>query len=269
MISNCKLQIANWQFEICILQFAISRTLADIDPYVRGLMIQIRRAADRGHADHGWLDTYHTFSFADYYDPEQMGFRSLRVINEDRVAPGQGFGMHGHRDMEIVTYVLAGALEHRDSLGNGEILRPGEFQRMTAGTGIRHSEFNPSADEPVHLYQIWLLPERNGLPPSYEQRAFANEERQNRLRVVASRDAREGSLTIQQDADIFLSTLAARSEVSHTLGPGRHAWLQVLRGGVDLNGQPLSTSDGAAVSEEDVLSIAATAPAEIMLFDLP
>jgi redox-sensitive bicupin YhaK (pirin superfamily) len=236
-------------------------------------MLLIRRANDRGHADHGWLDTYHTFSFADYYDPEQMGFRSLRVINEDRVAPGQGFGMHSHHDMEIVTYVLEGALQHRDSLGNGEILRPGEFQRMTAGTGIRHSEFNPSANEPVHLYQIWLLPERTGLKPSYEQKAFAADERQDRLRVVASRDGRDGSLTIRQDADIFLATLAPGREVSHALRPGRHAWLQVLRGAVVANGRPLATSDGAAISDERELTIRSAggdsaASAEIMLFDL-
>jgi hypothetical protein len=232
-------------------------------------MLLIRRANERGHVDHGWLDTYHTFSFADYYDPEQMGFRALRVINEDRVAPGQGFGMHSHRDMEIVTCVLEGALQHRDSLGNGEVLRPGEFQRMTAGTGIRHSEFNPSADEPVHLYQIWLLPERTGLKPSYEQRAFAAAEQQDRLRVVASRDGRDGSLTIRQDADIFLATLSPGREVSHALRPERHAWLQVLRGSAEVNGTALSTSDGVAVSDEHELVIrAASDGAEIMLFDL-
>jgi redox-sensitive bicupin YhaK (pirin superfamily) len=231
-------------------------------------MLLIRRADDRGHADHGWLDTYHTFSFADYYDPQHMGFRSLRVMNEDRVASGQGFGMHSHHDMEIVTCVLEGALQHRDSLGNGEILRPGEFQRMTAGTGIRHSEFNPSAEEAVHLYQIWLLPERKGLKPSYEQKAFAADEQQNRLRVVASRDGRDGSLTIHQDADIFLATLAPGRELSHRLRPGRHAWLQVLKGAAEANGTALSTSDGAAVSDEPELTIRSSAGAEIMLFDL-
>src|SRR6516164_8590307 len=171
-------------------------------------MIQVRKAVERGHFDHGWLNTYHTFSFADYYDPAQMGFRALRVINEDRVAPGQGFGMHGHRDMEIVTIVLEGALEHRDSLGNGEVLRPGELQRMTAGTGIRHSEFNPSAKEPVHLYQIWLLPSQNGLQPGYEQKAFPREEQRDRLRLVASPDGRDGSLFIHQDAELYLASLA-------------------------------------------------------------
>ena len=169
-------------------------------------MIEIRQAKDRGHADHGWLDTYHTFSFASYRDPQHMGFRSLRVMNEDIGQPGQGFGEHPHRDMEIVTYVLEGALEHKDSMGNGEVLRPGEFQRMSAGTGITHSEFNPSDDQPVHLYQIWLVPERKGIESSYEQKRFADEERHNRLRLVASRDAAEGSHLIHQDAHIFLST---------------------------------------------------------------
>src|SRR3954468_4378211 len=167
-------------------------------------MFIIRKSADRGHFDHGWLDTYHTFSFADYYDPANMGFRSLRVMNEDRVAPGGGFGMHGHRDMEIVTCVLSGALEHKDSLGHGEVLRPGEFQHRTAGRGIRHSEFNPSASEPVHLYQIWLLPERAGLTPSYEQKAFAESEKRDRWRLVASPDGGDGSLTIRQDARLYL-----------------------------------------------------------------
>jgi quercetin 2,3-dioxygenase len=232
-------------------------------------MIKIRRAQERGHFDHGWLDTYHTFSFGDYYDPEQMGFRALRVINEDRVAPGQGFGMHGHRDMEIVTLVLSGQLEHRDSLGSGEVLRPGELQRMTAGTGIRHSEFNPSTDEPVHLYQIWILPERAGLVPSYEQLAFSDEERLDRLRVVASRSGRESSLKINQDAEIYLSRLSADGEVIHGLRPGRHAWLQVLTGAVEAQGEALSTSDAAAVSDEPDLAVRTDTGAEVMLFDLP
>ncbi len=231
-------------------------------------MIHIRKAAERGHFDHGWLDTWHSFSFADYYDPNYMGFHALRVINDDRVAPGQGFGTHGHRDMEIVTYVLEGALEHRDSMGNGEVLRPGELQRMSAGTGIRHSEFNPSRTEPVHLYQIWLLPERNGLRPSYEQRAFSAAERENRLRLVASPDAADGSLTIHQDARLYLSTLGAGQAVSHDLRPGRHAWLQVLRGQAALNGQPLSEGDGAAISEEKALEIRSDKGAEVLLFDL-
>ena len=193
-------------------------------------MIRIRNSQDRGHANHGWLDTYHTFSFADYYDPAYMGFRALRVINEDRVQPGQGFGMHGHRDMEIVTYVLEGALEHRDSMGNGSVLRPGEFQRMSAGTGIRHSEFNPSATDLVHLYQIWLLPKQNGLNPSYEQRQFSDDEKQGTFRLVASPTGRDGSLTIQQDASVYLAKLETAQQIEQRLTPGRHAWLQVLRG---------------------------------------
>lgn len=231
-------------------------------------MLTIRRAADRGHVDHGWLDTFHTFSFADYFDAKHHHFRDLRVINEDRVAPGQGFGMHGHRDMEIVTYVLEGALQHMDSLGNGSILRPGEFQRMSAGSGIRHSEFNPSETEPVHLYQIWLFPNEHGITPSYEQKAFAETERLGRLRLVASPDGADGSLTIQQDARIFLSSLSAGDSVTHELVPGRHAWLQVLRGKVSLNGTPLDTSDGAAISDEQLLTLHADQPAEVMLFDL-
>lgn len=231
-------------------------------------MIHIRKANDRGHANHGWLDTYHTFSFAGYVDRDHVHFRSLRVMNEDRVAPGQGFGTHPHNDMEIVTYVLEGALEHKDSMGNGEVLRPGEFQRMTAGTGITHSEFNPSADEPVHLYQIWLFPDRKGHTPSYEQKRFPDEQLSNQLRVVASPDAEDGSLLIHQDAKIFLSKLDAGTVVEHPLSESRHAWLQVLRGNVILNGQPLNTSDGAAVSNEVALKIEADGDAEIMLFDL-
>lgn len=231
-------------------------------------MIQVRSAGQRGHANHGWLDTYHTFSFAGYQDPDHMNFRSLRVMNEDVVAPGQGFGTHPHRDMEIVTYVLSGALEHKDSMGNGEVLRPGEFQRMSAGTGITHSEFNPSGDDPVHLYQIWLFPERSGIEPSYEQKRFDEQERHNQLRLVASRDAADGSLLIHQDAKIFLSTLDEGSSVTHQLDEGRHAWLQVLRGSVTVNGQPLQTSDGAAVSDESQLTLVADSNAEVMLFDL-
>ncbi len=231
-------------------------------------MLNLRRAADRGHFDHGWLNTFHTFSFADYHDPAQMGFRALRVINEDTVAPGMGFGMHGHRDMEIITYVLAGALEHKDSLGNGEVLRPGEFQRMTAGTGVRHSEFNPSATEGVHLYQIWLLPRVKGLPPSYEQRRFDESERLGQLRLVASPDGANDSLTIQQDARVYLSTLTPQASVTHPLASGSHAWLQVLRGAVEVNGLRLATSDGLAVSDETQLDITGLDHAEIMLFDL-
>jgi redox-sensitive bicupin YhaK (pirin superfamily) len=231
-------------------------------------MITIRRAFDRGHANHGWLDTYHTFSFASYRDPTHVHFRALRVMNEDVVAPGQGFGTHPHENMEIVTYVLEGALEHRDSMGNGEVLRPSEFQRMSAGTGITHSEFNPSPTQPVHLYQIWLFPQQDGIEPSYEQKRFDEVERHNRLRLVASPDAAEGSLLIHQDARIFLSSLDADKQVTHELAPGRHAWLQVLRGQVSLNGQALQTSDGAAVSNETALEVKASDVAEVMLFDL-
>jgi redox-sensitive bicupin YhaK (pirin superfamily) len=231
-------------------------------------VITIRRSEDRGHANHGWLDTYHTFSFSTYRDPNHVHFRALRVMNEDWVAPGQGFGTHPHDNMEIVTYILEGALEHRDSMGNGEVLRPGEFQRMSAGTGITHSEFNPSPDEPVHLYQIWLFPEKRGIEPSYEQKSFDAAGRHNRLRLVASRNAADGSLLINQDARIFLATIDEAAQVSHELADSRHAWLQVLRGSVTLNDHDLNAGDGAAVSDERQLTIRAHADAEIMLFDL-
>jgi len=231
-------------------------------------MISLRKSSERGHADHGWLNTYHTFSFASYYDPVHMGFRSLRVMNEDRVAPGRGFGTHSHQDMEIVSYVLQGALEHKDSLGTGEVLLPGEFQRITAGTGIAHSEFNPSKDQPTHFYQIWLLPERNGLTPGYEQNRFDDSELRNALRIVASPEGENGSLTIHQDARIYLSKLDTEKAVEFDLLPGRHAWLQVLRGAVNLNGTTMETSDGAAISNESKLTIRAKSDAEIMLFDL-
>lgn len=231
-------------------------------------MIRVRKAGERGHADHGWLDTYHTFSFAGYQDPEHVHFRTLRVMNEDVVQPGQGFGTHPHRDMEIVTYVLEGALEHKDSMGNGEVLRAGEFQRMSAGTGITHSEFNPSATEPVHLYQIWLFPESKGIEPSYEQKQFPVSEQQNQLRLVASPEAEAGSLRIHQDARVYLSQIEAEQTVTYELTERRHAWLQVLRGSVLLNDVALDVSDGAAVSDTRNLKIQATADAEIMLFDL-
>jgi quercetin 2,3-dioxygenase len=230
-------------------------------------MRTVRRAGERGHADHGWLDTYHTFSFADYYDPRQMGFRALRVINEDTVAAGAGFGMHPHRDMEIVTYVLSGALTHRDSMGHGGTIRPGELQHMTAGTGLLHSEVN-AGDEPVHLYQIWLLPARKGLTPTYSQRAFPAPERHNKLRVVASPEGEDGALTIRQDARIYLATLDADREVRHALAPGRHAWLQVLRGRVTAGGEAPGAGDGLAVSDEAGLTVRAEGGAEVMLFDL-
>jgi quercetin 2,3-dioxygenase len=231
-------------------------------------MITRRHARQRGHKNHGWLDTWHTFSFGSYFDTQHMQFRALRVMNEDFVAPGQGFGTHPHNDMEIVTYVLEGALEHKDSMGNGEVLRPGEFQRMSAGTGITHSEFNPSETDPVHLYQIWLLPEKKGIAPSYEQKRFAEEERHNRLRLVASRDAAEGSLTIHSDARIFLASIDQGTTVTQPVDEKRHGWLQVLRGGVTLNGVSLETGDGAAISGETSLAITATTAAEVMLFDL-
>jgi len=228
-------------------------------------MIQIRKAEDRGHFDHGWLDTYHTFSFADYYDPEFMGFRALRVINEDRVQPGRGFGTHSHRDMEIVTYVLEGELQHRDSMGTGSIIRPGEVQRMSAGTGVLHSEVNPSRDRSVHLLQIWLLPDRRGLKPEYEQKTFPAEERADRLRLVASHDGSDGSLTIHQDAKILAGTI--RDSVQYELQPGRYAWLQVARGSLDLNGQTLNAGDGAAIENEPTLTLRGK-DAEVLLFDL-
>lgn len=231
-------------------------------------MIRIRAAGDRGHFQHGWLDTKHTFSFADYHDPEAMGFRSLRVINEDVVQPGQGFGTHPHRDMEIITYVLEGALEHRDSMGNGSLIRPGEVQRMSAGTGITHSEANPSRTEKVHLLQIWLLPDRKGITPGYEQKAFPDDEKRGRLRLVASTDGADGSVLIHQDARLFASILGPREEVAHSLEPGRHAWIQVARGAITVNGRHLGQGDGAAVSEESALALAGAAAAEVLLFDL-
>ena len=231
-------------------------------------MIRFRRASDRGHADHGWLNTHHTFSFAEYHDPEHVRFRSLRVMNEDRVAPGQGFGSHPHRDMEIVSYVLAGALEHKDSMGNGEVLKPGEFQRISAGTGVVHSEFNPSSTDPVHFYQIWLTPERTGIEPSYEQKWFEPSERRNQLRLVASPDGEQGSLTIHQDVRIYLSTLEPGNRVLYQLESDRHAWLQVLHGSVDFADQTLIAGDGVAISGESLPKIEANNESEVLLFDL-
>ncbi len=231
-------------------------------------MIQVRPSSERGHFNHGWLDTYHTFSFARYHDPRYMNFRQLRVLNEDRVQPGSGFDTHEHWNMEILTVVLSGALEHRDSLGNGSVIRPGEIQRMTAGTGIEHSEFNHSAEEVVHFLQIWMLPERQNLQPSYEQRTFSTEERQGTLRLVASADGSADSLTVHQDLRVFTSLLAPEQEVTHTLSAGRHAWLQILRGQVTLNGHALTCGDGASASDESSLRIAATDAAEILLIDL-
>ncbi|XZE45588.1 pirin family protein [Pirellulaceae bacterium SH467] len=239
-------------------------------------MFQVRKRDERGFADHGWLRTYHTFSFSDYQDPQHMQFRALRVMNEDWVAPGQGFGTHPHRNMEIVTYVLEGALEHRDSMGNGEVLTPGEFQRMTAGKGITHSEFNPSANEPVHLYQIWLYPIERELEPSYEQKRFAPEEQLNRWRLVASPDGADGSLLIHQDAWIYLATLDTNGSLEREFAPGRHGWLQVLRGAVDVAGHHLVAGDGVAISDESIVRIQRTIDpsrtdveiTEVMVFDL-
>lgn len=235
-------------------------------------MITIRKSDERGHIDHGWLDTYHTFSFGDFYDPEHVGFRSLRVVNEDRVAPGRGFGSHPHRDMEIVTIVLSGAIAHQDSLGHGETLRPGEVQRMTAGTGVVHSEFNASKTEPLHLLQIWIRPERAGLAPGYEQKAFPEAEKRGRFRVVASRDAREGSLTIHQDASVHLASVGKGGSVAYPLAADRHAFLHVIRGTVTVNGgkETLSSGDAAAISGEKGVTVAASpdGEAELLLFDL-
>jgi redox-sensitive bicupin YhaK (pirin superfamily) len=228
-------------------------------------MIRVRRAEDRGHFDHGWLNTYHTFSFADYHDPDFMGFRSLRVINEDRVEPGRGFGTHGHRDMEIISYVLEGELGHGDSMGTGSVIRPGEVQRMSAGTGVMHSEKNASA-MPVHFLQIWILPERKGITPSYEQKAFPASERENRLRLVASHDGRDGSLTMHQDADLYTTTLVEDGSVTFDFRPNRYGWLQVVRGAVTLNGEELRAGDGAAIEKEPQVTIAGDG--EVLLFDL-
>jgi len=232
-------------------------------------MMRLRKAAERGHFDHGWLDTYHTFSFGDYHDPAHMGFSNLRVLNEDVVAPGRGFPEHGHRDMEIVTWVLAGALEHRDSLGHGAVLRPGETQRMTAGTGVRHSEVNPSSDEPLHLLQIWILPRAKGLPPGYEQKAFPEAERRGRMRLLASPDGREGSVTLHADAAVRGALLDAGAQLAQALPAGRRAWLQVARGGVECDGLRLAAGDGAGIEGEPSIRLRALAPSELLLFDLP
>jgi redox-sensitive bicupin YhaK (pirin superfamily) len=231
-------------------------------------MIKIRKADKRGYFDHRWLQTYHTFSFGDYYDPAFMGFHKLRVINEDFVRGGRGFPTHGHRDMEIITYILSGAIEHRDSMGNGSIIRPGDVQRMTAGTGVTHSESNPSRDEAVHLLQIWIFPRTKDLEPSYEQKTFSENQKRGRLCLVASEDGRNGSVTIHQDGSVYASVLGANQEVGHELAPGRHAWVQVARGGVDLNGERLEQGDGAAISDEEKIALLGHEDSEILLFDL-
>ena len=233
-------------------------------------MLKVRKAGDRGVAELGWLSSRHTFSFADYYDPEQMGFGVLRVINEDRVRPGQGFGTHGHRDMDIISYVLEGALEHKDSIGTGSVIRPGDVQVMSAGTGIRHSEFNHSTTELVHFLQIWIMPDRPGIAPRYDQKQFPDDEKRGCLRLVGSRDGRDGSIVIHQDVRLFAGILDEGEQVANALETGRRAWLQVVRGTIEVNGQRLNESDGVAVRDETALRLTSKAAgAELLLFDLP
>jgi redox-sensitive bicupin YhaK (pirin superfamily) len=231
-------------------------------------MITLRRSDERGQTKLDWLDSRHTFSFGEYHDRRTMGFHALRVINEDRVGPGKGFGTHSHRDMEIVTYVLEGAVEHKDSMGNQTVIVPGEAQRMSAGTGISHSEYNPSKTEPVHFLQIWILPERENLPPSYEQRTFDRDKGSRRWILVAAGDGRDGAVTVHQDVNLSVAVLLAGQQISYRLKPGRHAWLQAARGSATLNGAQLNEGDGVAVSEEEILEIRAVEAAEILLFDL-
>jgi redox-sensitive bicupin YhaK (pirin superfamily) len=231
-------------------------------------MIALRKSQDRGFFDHGWLKSHHTFSFADYYDPKHMHFSHLRVINEDYVAPGRGFGTHPHRDMEIVTYILSGALTHEDSMGNGSVIRPGDVQRMSAGTGVLHSEFNHSPTETVHLLQIWILPNQSGITPDYEQKNFSNEVRKNRLCLIASSDGRDGSVLIHQNASVFASMLDQNSSIDTTLTPGRKAWLQVTSGEVSINGIVLNSGDAAAIQNESAIKIEGRQPSEFILFDL-
>jgi redox-sensitive bicupin YhaK (pirin superfamily) len=228
----------------------------------------IRRASERGFADHGWLRSFHTFSFADYYAPDHMGFRTLRVINEDRVEGGKGFGTHPHRDMEIISYVLSGGLEHKDSMGTGSVIRPGDVQRMSAGTGVTHSERNASPTEPVHFLQIWILPDSRGHAPSYEQKHFSEAERQSRLRLVASKDGRDGSVSIHQDAAIFAGLVGVGDRVAHQLAPGRYAWLHVARGKVEVGGEELGAGDAAAFEQDGEITVVGREPSEILLFDL-
>jgi len=232
-------------------------------------MIELRRAADRGHARHGWLNSHHSFSFAEYFDPRQMGWSVLRVINEDTVQPGQGFGTHGHRDMEIISYVLEGELEHRDSMGSGSVIRPGDVQVMSAGTGVRHSEYNHSMQTPVHFLQIWVIPSEAGLAPNYQQKYFDADGKRGRLQRIASPDGKDGSLVIKQDASVFAALLDGAEHVDHALESGRHAYVHVARGAVTLNGQRLSAGDGAKIAEETRLSFTEGEGAELLLFDLP
>ena len=232
-------------------------------------MITVRRSSDRGRADHGWLLSYHSFSFANYYDPKEMGWGPLRVINEDRVQPGMGFGTHAHQDMEIISYVLDGELQHKDNMGNGTTIRPGDIQRMSAGTGVRHSEFNPSTSELVHFLQIWIEPERNGIPPGYEQKFFSPEDKRGRLRLVASRDGRDGSVVVHQDAALYASLLSPPDKLSFRIADGRIAYLHLVGGAVHVNGTPLETGDAAKIDSEQDLAITADKDSELLLFDLP
>lgn len=231
-------------------------------------MLTLRKANDRGHANHGWLDSYHTFSFANYYDPAHMGFRNLRVINDDRVAGGGGFAPHSHRDMEIITYVLEGALEHKDSMGNREVIRPGEVQRMTAGTGVTHSEYNASKTDWVHLLQIWILPERSSLTPGYEQKFYKPEEKRGQLRLIASQDGRDGSVTVHQDLNLYATLLSKDEKVTHEIGKDRHLWVQVARGSAIVNGEILDAGDAVAIEAEPTLTLVGQEDAEILVFDL-
>ncbi|MCS6899373.1 MAG: pirin family protein [Myxococcales bacterium] len=232
-------------------------------------MLQLRRADERGRTNHGWLDSYHTFSFASYHDPQYMGFRTLRVINEDRVQPGRGFGTHPHRDMEILSYVLEGGLQHRDSMGNGSIIHPGDVQRMTAGTGVTHSEFNASQQKPVHFLQIWILPECVGLTPGYEQKHFSEADKKGKLRLLASREGRDGSITVHQDMNLYATVLDLGDTVEQPIRPGRHAWVQVAWGEVVLNGQRLTAGDGAALSDEPWVRLEGQpGGGEVLVFDL-
>jgi redox-sensitive bicupin YhaK (pirin superfamily) len=232
------------------------------------MKVTVRKSEERGRANFGWLDSRHTFSFGHYHDPKHMGFGPLRVINDDRVAPGGGFPTHPHSDMEIISYVLDGALEHKDSLGTGSVIRPGDVQRMSAGSGIRHSEFNASKSDPVHFLQIWIIPERKGIAPAYEQKAFPDAEKRGRLRLIGSRDGRDGSVTIHQDVDLYATLLGAGDAVEHAIAPGRGGWVQVARGSVSLNGETLREGDGVAVSSSGPLRLAGLGEAEVLLFDM-
>jgi quercetin 2,3-dioxygenase len=231
-------------------------------------MLAIRRSGDRGHAEHGWLDSRHTFSFADYHDPSHMGFRALRVINEDRVQPGKGFGKHGHRDMEILSYVLEGELQHEDSMGNGSIIRPGDVQRMSAGTGVMHSELNPSRDRLVHFLQIWIVPDAPGIAPGYEQKTFSEDDKRGRLRLLASRDGAEGSVVIHADARVLAAVLGPGEAVEHVVPPGRHAWIHVARGRARVGGRELGAGDAASTSDAGPIAVEGLDRAEVLVFDL-